>query len=105
MGYGLLLYRKIVPQSYGLWGMGCGCKFPANQLGKSKKLWVIREYGLYGVWVTRESTVPSRHNYYTVRERYQEPDSPAEQSSNVIASRRFANSPVTRKPSHWLVST
>ena len=39
--------------------MGYGCKFPANELGKSKNLWVVREYGLYGVWVTRELTVDS----------------------------------------------
>jgi hypothetical protein len=36
---------------YGLW------VFPANQLGKSKNLWPIREYGLYWVYVRRESTV------------------------------------------------
>jgi hypothetical protein len=37
--------------------MGYGMYFPANQLGGPKKLWGIREYGLSGLWVTRESTV------------------------------------------------
>ena len=37
--------------------MGYGCKLPADELGKSKNLWVIREYGLYEVWLTRELTV------------------------------------------------
>ena len=37
--------------------MGYGMHFPANQLGELKKLWGIREYGLSGLWVTRESTV------------------------------------------------
>ena len=44
---------------YRLWVMGYGCKIPANQLGKWKKVWVRREYGLCGVWVTRELTVNS----------------------------------------------
>ena len=37
--------------------MGYGMHFPANQLGGLKNLWGIREYGLSGLWVTRESTV------------------------------------------------
>jgi len=37
--------------------MGYGPNFPANQVGNSKKLWVIREYGLWELWVRRESTV------------------------------------------------
>jgi hypothetical protein len=42
---------------YGLWVMGYVGKIPANQLGKFKKVWVMREYGLSRVWVMRESTV------------------------------------------------
>ena len=38
-------------------GMGYAPKIPANQLGKSKSVWPMREYGLYLVCVTRESTV------------------------------------------------
>src|SRR5712675_1350133 len=39
--------------------MGYVCKCPAYQLGNSKILWLIREYGLPGVWVKRASTVSS----------------------------------------------
>ena len=45
------------PNSYGVWDMGFGVKIPANQLGKCENVCGMREYGLYGVWVTRESTV------------------------------------------------
>ncbi|KAF8555679.1 hypothetical protein OG21DRAFT_835967 [Imleria badia] len=41
---------------YGVWVMGYVGKIPANQLGNSKNLWVMREYGFSGVWVKREST-------------------------------------------------
>ena len=47
----------------GVWVMGYrGCMayevhFPANQLGGPKKVWGMREYGLSGLWVMRESTV------------------------------------------------
>ena len=37
--------------------MGYGFQIPAYQLGESKILWGMREYGLPGVWVKRESTV------------------------------------------------
>ncbi|KAF9222328.1 hypothetical protein BS17DRAFT_838243 [Gyrodon lividus] len=37
--------------------MGFGYEIPANQVGKLKMLWVIREYGFYHVCVIRESTV------------------------------------------------
>lgn len=50
MGYG-------TPDMHGLWVTGYGYEIPANQLGKSKNVWVRREYGLCGVWVTGESTV------------------------------------------------
>src|SRR6266436_9764972 len=46
-----------------LWSMGYyrvmayELKIPAYQLGNLKILWVIREYGLSGVWVRRGSTV------------------------------------------------
>jgi len=43
---------------YGVSGsMSYGLKSPAYQLGGSKNVWVIREYGLSGLWVMRESTV------------------------------------------------
>ena len=45
MGYGVLE------------SMGYGFHFPAHRLGGSKNLWGMREYGLPGVWVKRESTV------------------------------------------------
>ena len=45
------------PNSYGVWDMGFGVEIPANQLGKCENVCGMREYGLYGVWVTRESTV------------------------------------------------
>ena len=41
---------------YGLWVMGYGYKIPTYQHGKSKNIWVMREYGLSRVWVMREST-------------------------------------------------
>jgi hypothetical protein len=47
----------VIENSYGLWVMGYGYNFPANQLGKSKKVCLTREYGLYLVSVRRESTV------------------------------------------------
>ena len=37
--------------------MGYGSKSPAYQLGGLKNLWVLREYGLSGLWVKRASTV------------------------------------------------
>ena len=37
--------------------MGYAPQIPANQLGKSKTIWLMREYGLYPVCVRRESTV------------------------------------------------
>jgi hypothetical protein len=37
--------------------MGYGYEITANQVGKSKNLWPIREYGVYLVYVRRESTV------------------------------------------------
>ncbi|KAF8223468.1 hypothetical protein L208DRAFT_1316665 [Tricholoma matsutake] len=37
--------------------MSYGFHFPAYQLGSSKILWGMREYGLPGVWVKRVSTV------------------------------------------------
>jgi len=37
--------------------MGYDVHFPANQLGGSKKVWTIREYGLPQVWVKAETTV------------------------------------------------
>ena len=48
--------------SYGLWVMGYSHEIPANQLGRSKNVWVSREYGLYLVWVRRESTVKRSHS-------------------------------------------
>jgi len=48
-----------ISMGYWVWeSMGYGHKIPANQFGKLKILWVIKEYGLYGVWVISESTVP-----------------------------------------------
>jgi hypothetical protein len=41
----------------GLWVMGLVWVMPANQVGKAKKVWFTREYGLIGVWVKRESSV------------------------------------------------
>jgi hypothetical protein len=40
--------------------MGYQYEIPANRLGKLKNLCVIKEYGLYGVWVISESTVLSK---------------------------------------------
>ncbi|KAF8239650.1 hypothetical protein L208DRAFT_1236098 [Tricholoma matsutake] len=37
--------------------MGYGFHFPTYQLGSSKILWGMGEYGLPGVWVKRVSTV------------------------------------------------
>ncbi|KAF9473319.1 hypothetical protein BDN70DRAFT_817399 [Pholiota conissans] len=37
--------------------MGYGLQIPAHQAGGSIYLWVIRGYGLSGVWVMRGSTV------------------------------------------------
>jgi hypothetical protein len=37
--------------------MGYQYEIPANRLGKLKNLCVMKEYGLYGVWVISESTV------------------------------------------------
>jgi hypothetical protein len=38
-------------------GMGYGPEIPANQVGGSKNLWVVIDYGLSGLWVRRELTV------------------------------------------------
>ena len=38
--------------------MGYEPNFPVNQLGGQNFLWVIVEYGLSGIWVRRELTVP-----------------------------------------------
>ena len=47
-----------ISMGYWVWeSMGYGHKIPANQFGKLKILWIIKEYGLYGVWVISESTV------------------------------------------------
>ena len=45
MGYGVCRCMAYVKQ------------IPAYQLGNSKMLWVLVEYGLSGVWVRRVSTV------------------------------------------------
>jgi len=37
--------------------MGFTIKIPLSQLGKLKKVWVFREYGLSGLWLKGESTV------------------------------------------------
>ena len=47
-----------ISMGYWVWeSMGYGHEIPANQFGKLKILWVIKEYGLYGVWVISELTV------------------------------------------------
>ena len=38
-------------------------EIPVNQLGRSENVWVSREYGLYLVWVRRESTVTSADSF------------------------------------------
>ena len=52
----LTTHSCVFPMGFGLpmlWVMGYedimdyGPNFPANQVGNSKKLWVIREYGLW----------------------------------------------------------
>jgi len=46
-----------------VWGMGYdgpmgyGLKIPAYRTGGYKTLWIIRGYGLYGLWVKRGLTV------------------------------------------------
>ncbi|KAF8230398.1 hypothetical protein L208DRAFT_1400623 [Tricholoma matsutake] len=53
--YGFYL---AIGMGYGILGsMGYGFEFPAYQLGGSKILWVMGEYGLSELWVMRESTV------------------------------------------------
>lgn len=53
MGFALVRLWVI-----GYEGVMCyGLVFPANQLGKPKILWGLREYGLCGIWVRREATV------------------------------------------------
>ncbi|KAF9479400.1 hypothetical protein BDN70DRAFT_807063 [Pholiota conissans] len=42
--------------------MGYGLQIPAHQAGGSIYLWVIRGYGLSGVWVMRGSTVATVTN-------------------------------------------
>ena len=37
--------------------MGFTMKIPLSRFGKSKKAWVLREYGFSGLWVKGESTV------------------------------------------------
>ena len=48
---------------YRLWVMGYSHEIPVNQLGRSENVWVSREYGLYLVWVRRESTVTSADSF------------------------------------------
>ena len=57
--YGFCLKKGM---GYGVSGsMGYGFKSPAYQLGGSKILWVMGEYGLSELWVMRELTVtPSK---------------------------------------------
>ena len=38
--------------------MGYGHKIPANQPGSHENVWVTGEYGLSGVWIIGELTVP-----------------------------------------------
>ncbi|PBK93844.1 hypothetical protein ARMGADRAFT_1029721 [Armillaria gallica] len=49
--------EEILVKCYGLWVMGYGINFPANEVGGSKNLWGMGEYGLRGIWVMREATV------------------------------------------------
>ncbi|KAF9476183.1 hypothetical protein BDN70DRAFT_812686 [Pholiota conissans] len=42
--------------------MGYGLQIPAHQAGGSIYLWVIRGYGLSGVWVMRGSTVLGKND-------------------------------------------
>ncbi|KAF8229623.1 hypothetical protein L208DRAFT_1285763 [Tricholoma matsutake] len=54
------MYGFCLVKGVGYWvleSMSYGFHFPAYQLGSSKILWVMREYGLPGVWVKRVSTV------------------------------------------------
>jgi len=53
MGFGLLVLWVMGYEGI----MGYGPNFPTNQVGNLKKLWVIREYGLWELWVRRELTV------------------------------------------------
>ena len=52
------LYLWVFPsKGYGLWNIRKLWVFPANQLGKVKNVWIIKEYGLSELWVKRDSTV------------------------------------------------
>ena len=42
-------------------GMGYKSGITANQVGRFKNLWSMGEYGLWGVWLKRESTVVVMH--------------------------------------------
>ena len=44
--------------------MGYGLKIPAYQTGGYKTLWIIRGYGLYGLWVKRGLTVSTLAKMY-----------------------------------------
>ncbi|PBL03059.1 hypothetical protein ARMGADRAFT_1093696 [Armillaria gallica] len=46
--------------------MGYGTDFPANEVGGTKNLWGMGEYGLREVWVRREATVT--HGMYGTRQ-------------------------------------
>ena len=37
--------------------MGYGLKFPTHRVSGPKNVWEIRGYGLYPLWVKRDSTV------------------------------------------------
>jgi hypothetical protein len=65
MGYDLFLYRKIARKAMG-YGVWVWVQIPCKPTRKI--LWVIREYGLMGyLWVTRESTVATRHTAIIIR--------------------------------------
>ena len=41
--------------------MDPGAIYSDDRLGFAEKLWITREYGLGGIWIRGEATVPRKH--------------------------------------------
>ena len=56
------LWVMDLQKGMGYWlseSMGYACKMPTNQHGSPGNVWVTGEYGLSGVWLIGETTVPA----------------------------------------------
>ena len=62
------LWVMDLRKGMGYWlseSMGYARKMPANQHGSPGNVWVTGEYGLSGVWLIGETTVPTYSYHFT----------------------------------------